>query len=167
LPRKSAAWSAQRRDLAQRIASIVYGVIAVTTTDLVVQPDNFRYREAVEGALLIGLAMMVTRMFVAHRHARSRDPEASADRPGRRDPERFDAGDAVSGIGGGCLAAASFTAIRPIMLLDVIFYAGIASIFAIGFLSRYILDRQLWLALLRGAQWTILSLILLAAKIFY
>ena len=165
MARKSAAWSAQRRALAQRIASVVYGVIAITTADLVVQPDNFRHREAVEGALLIGLAMTVTRTFV---RIVTRESETGAHLPAAQAGAiltdsmlvmLFPAAAALA------IAAASFTAVRPVLLLDVVLYAGMASIFAIGFLSRYILDRELWPALSRGGLWTILSLILLAAKV--
>jgi len=164
---KSVAWSAQRRDLAQRIASVVYGVIAITTADLVVQPDNFRPREAVEGALLIGLAMTVTRTFV---RIVTRETETGKHLPIAQagailsDSMLVMLFPTAAALG---IAAASFTAARSILLLDAIFYAGIASIFAIGFLSRYILDHQLWPALSRGGQWTILSLILLAAKWYY
>lgn len=54
----------QRRAKAPLIASILYGVIAIMTVDLAVQPDRLRYSDAVLGVLLIGLAMAMTRLFV-------------------------------------------------------------------------------------------------------
>jgi hypothetical protein len=50
--------------MAPRIASVLYGVIAIMTVDLAVQPDRLRYSEAVLGVLLVGLAMAMTRLFV-------------------------------------------------------------------------------------------------------
>jgi hypothetical protein len=46
--------------MAPRIASILYGVIAIMTVDLAVEPDRLRYFEAVLGVLLIGLAQEFT-----------------------------------------------------------------------------------------------------------
>jgi len=57
-------WSEQRRIKAQRVAAVLYGVIAIMTAELVLQPDKFGYAEAAIGSLLIGFAMTVTRIFV-------------------------------------------------------------------------------------------------------
>src|SRR5262249_2474670 len=54
----------QRQALAQRIAAALYGVIAIMTAELAVEPGQLSYLEAVLGALLVGLAMMTTRVFV-------------------------------------------------------------------------------------------------------
>src|SRR5262245_35623004 len=56
--------STQRQVLAQRIAAALYGVIAIMTAELAVEPGQLSYLEAVLGALLVGLAMMTTRVFV-------------------------------------------------------------------------------------------------------
>jgi hypothetical protein len=60
----SANWSEQRRAKAPAIASVLYGVVAIMTVDLAVQPDRLRYTGAILGVLLIGLAMALTRLFV-------------------------------------------------------------------------------------------------------
>lgn len=43
--------------MAPRIASVLYGVIAIMTADLIVEPDRLKYAESTWGVLLIGLAM--------------------------------------------------------------------------------------------------------------
>jgi hypothetical protein len=62
------------------------------------------------------------------------------------------------------VAAAFQSAIQSALLLDAILYLGIVAVFIIGFLSSYVLDRVIRLALSRGGLWTLLILVLLAAK---
>jgi uncharacterized membrane protein len=49
-------------------------------------------------------------------------------------------------------------------LLDDILYVGMATVFVIGFLSSYILDRAFRPALRRAFAWLLLSVIIVAAK---
>ena len=51
------AWSEKRRLMAPRVAAVLYGVIAIVTADLILQPGKVTYAEAVLGALLIGFSM--------------------------------------------------------------------------------------------------------------
>jgi hypothetical protein len=60
----AANWSEQRRATVPLIASVLYGVVAVMTVDLAAQPERLSYSDAVLGALLIGLATAMTRLFV-------------------------------------------------------------------------------------------------------
>ena len=46
--------------MAPRIASVLYGVIAIMTADLIVEPDRLKYAESTWGVLLIGLAMTLS-----------------------------------------------------------------------------------------------------------
>ena len=57
-------WSKKRRLMAPRVAAVLYGVIAIVTADLILQPGKVTYAEAAVGALLIGFAMTVTHVFV-------------------------------------------------------------------------------------------------------
>ena len=82
--------------MAPRIASVLYGVIAIMTVDLAVQPDRLRYSEAVLGVLLIGLAMAMTRLFV---RVVTKEAEIGAHLPIKEfwhPPTRVDVGDVVS-----------------------------------------------------------------------
>ena len=64
MPDSSANWSEQRRAMSPRIASVLYGVIAIMTVDIVVEVDRLKYAESTWDVLLIGLAMTITRIFI-------------------------------------------------------------------------------------------------------
>jgi hypothetical protein len=51
-----------------------------------------------------------------------------------------------------------------LVLLDIILYLGVVAVFAIGFSSSYVLDRDIRLGLTRGAAWVVMALVLVAAK---
>ena len=157
-------WSQQRRIAAQHVASVLYGVIAIMTADLAAQPGKFGYTEAGLGVLLIGLAMTITRLFVK---VVIKETELGA----HLSVAEFAAlmRDSlwvmlfpvitVALIIVGALATAEWKA-----LLDDILYVGMGTVFAIGFLSSYILDRVFRLALRRAFAWLLLSVIIVAAK---
>jgi hypothetical protein len=54
----------QRRITAKRVAAILYGVISIMTAELSVQGGEFGHAETALGALLVGFAMTVTRIFI-------------------------------------------------------------------------------------------------------
>ncbi len=150
--------------MAPRIASVLYGVVAVITVDLAVQPDRLAYVEATSGILLIGLAMTMTRIFV---RVVTKEAEIGAHLRMRE----------FLAIGSDSLlvmlfpvftalliVVAALVTARWVILLDVILYFGMVSVFAIGFLSSYILDRNIRPALSRGVIWLLLTLILVAVK---
>jgi len=64
------------------------------------------------------------------------------------------------------IVVAAFTTTRWTVLLDVILYFGMATVFVIGFLSSYILDREIRPALSRDTGWLLMSLALVLAKTF-
>jgi hypothetical protein len=157
-------WSKQRQATAQRVAAVLYGVVAIMTAELSVQPGEFGYAEAALGALVVGLAMTVTRIFV---EVVKKDTEIGAHLPIHkagaivRDSALvmlFPAATALL-----ILVAAMVTA-RWTVLLDVILYVGMAAVFASGFVSSYVLDREIRPALERGTVWLLLSVVLLGAK---
>ncbi len=160
----SPAWSQRRAARANLVASVLYGVIAIMTAELAVEPGEVSYDEAALGALLIGLAMMLTRFFV---DLVKKETELHAH----------------IGLGGaGALLCISlpvlgFPTLVAAMLLfaprlgldwgaliDLVLYLSIATVFPLGFGSSYVLDGKPGPALLRGIFWTLLSLVLFAAK---
>ena len=164
MAKSSENWSKQRRIIAPRIASVLYGVIAIMTVDLAVQPDRLAYAEAASGVLLIGLAMTMTRIFV---RVVTKEAEIGAHLAMRE----------FGAIGSDSLlvmlfpiitalliVAAALVTARWVVLLDVILYFGMAAVFVIGFSSSYILDREIRPALSRGVVWLLLTLVIVAAK---
>jgi hypothetical protein len=157
-------WSEQRRVIAQRVASVLYGVVAILTAELATQPGQLDYGEGALGALLVGLAMTVTRIFV---EVVKKETEIGAHLG-------FSKSAALIGDSLLVMVFPVFTALmivvggllktRSGLLLDVIFYVSDVSVFIVGFVSSYILDRKLGLALVRGTVWLMLALVLLAAK---
>ena len=157
-------WSKKRRLMAPRVAAVLYGVIAIVTADLILQPGKVTYAEAAVGALLIGFAMTLTHVFVK---VVTKEAEIGAHLPIAKigtiiqDSLFVMAFPTITML---VVAAASQSAMQSTILLDAIFYLGIAAVFTIGFLSSYVLDREIRLALSRGGLWTLLILVLLAAK---
>jgi len=151
--------------MAPRVASVLYGVIAIITVDLAVDPaDRPHYGETAFYVLLVGVAMTMTRIFV---ELVTKEAEVGAHLSIRTSGEIvrdaslvmvFPVLTAVEIVG-----AALATARWP-TLLDFVLYTGFAAVFLIGFLSSYILDRDMGLALRRGGAWLVLLLALVAVK---
>ncbi len=162
----SANWSEQRRAIAPRIASVLYGVIAIMTVDVAVQPDRLRYSEAVLGVLLIGLAMAMTRLFV---RLVTKEAEIGAHLPIKESATLLRESMLVMlfpSITALLILLAAWTTTRWLILLDIILYFGVAAVFVIGFSSSYVLDRGIRLGLTRGAVWVLMSLALVGIKKF-
>jgi hypothetical protein len=155
----SANWSEQRRVMAPRIASVLYGVVAIMTVDLVVEPDRLKYAESTWGVLLIGLAMTITRIFV---RVVTREAEIGAHLS--MNEYGAIARDSMLVMLFPVVTALLIATTRWVFLLEIILYLSAAAVFLIGFLSRCILDRDIRLALLRGAVWVFMTLVLVAVK---
>ena len=160
----SQSWSQQRRTTAQRISATLYGVVAIMSAELAVKPGAYDYAEVAVGALLVGLAVTATKIFV---ELVKKETEIGAHLPvGKvgaivRDSLMvllFPLAVAVA-----IMVAALITA-RWVELLDLILYCGMATVFAIGFLSSYILDDEVRPAATRGVLWLLLSVVLVVAK---
>lgn len=163
--KSSENWSEQRRVMAPRIASILYGVIAIITVDLAVDPaDRPHYGETALYVLLVGIAMTMTLIFVK---LVAKEAEVGAHLSIRtsgeivRDASLVMAFPMLTAVE--IVAAAMATARWP-TLLDLILYEGFAAVFLIGFLSSYILERNIKLGLQRGGTWLVLLLALVAVK---
>jgi hypothetical protein len=150
--------------MAPRIASVLYGVIAIMTVDLAVQPDRLRYSEAVLGVLLIGLAMAMTRLFV---RVVTKEAEIGAHLPMKESATLICESMLVMlfpSIAALLILLAAWTTTRWPLLLDVILYFGVVAVFVIGFSSSYVLDRNIRQALARGTVWVLMALALVALK---
>jgi hypothetical protein len=156
--------SEQRQIRAHRVAATLYGVIAIMTAELAVQPSEFSYTEAALGALLTGFAMTVTHIFV---EVVKKETEIGTHLPiGKagaimRDSLLVMLFPATTAI---LIVVAALTTARWTILLDAVLYLGMVTVFMTGFLSSYLLGRRIQAALLRGTGWLLLSLVLVAAK---
>ena len=162
--RASENWSQQRGTAARHIASVLYGVVAIMTADIVAQPDRLTYHGAVLIVFLIGFAMATTHLFV---HVVTKETERRA---------HLAAGEFAGlvrdsawvllfpAITAGLIVIGALVALEWKALLEDILYVGMATIFMTGFWSSYILDRNLRLALRRAIVWLLLSAVLTAAK---
>lgn len=164
MAQSSENWSERRRLMAPRIASALYGVIAIMTVDLAVQPGKLTYFEAASGALLIGLAMTMTRMFVI---VVTKEAEIGAQLPLRklgaigRDASLVMLFPVVTVL---LIGVAALVTTRWVILLELILYFSMAAVFLIGFSSSYVLNREIRPALSRGAVWLLLAVVLVALK---
>ena len=151
--------------MAPRVASVLYGVIAIITVDLAVEPaDRPHYGETALYVLLVGVAMTMTRIFV---ELITKEAEIGAHLSVRtsgeivRDASLVMVFPVLTAV---LIVAAALATARWTMLLDIVLYFGIAAVFLIGFLSSYILDRAIGLGLRRGGAWVMLLLALVAVK---
>ena len=144
--------------------TVLYGVIAIVTADLILQPDRLTYAEAAIGALIIGFVMTATHIFVK---VVTKEGEIGAHlRLAQAGAIAYDSilvmlFPVVTAL---VIGAASLTTMPSARLLDAILYLGIIAVFAVGFLSSYTLDREIRPALSRGALWMLLIFVLLGAK---
>ena len=164
MPKLSENWSERRRTWAPRIAAVLYGVIAIMMVDLAVSPDRLTYVDATNGVLLVGIAMTLTRLFV---RIVTREAEIGTHLP----MKEWGAATLDSvlvmlfpALAASVIACAALATTKWTMLLNVILYFGVVAIFIIGFMSSYILDRNIRLGLTRGAFWALLALALVAIR---
>lgn len=162
--KSSQNWSQQRGIAAQHVASILYGVIAIMTADLAAKSGKFGYIETGVGALIIGIAMTITHLFVkvVAKETEFGTHLSVAEYAAVVRESLWVMLFPVISVAltiGGALATADWE-----VLLDDILYVGMGTVFVIGFLSSYILDRKYGPALRRGFAWLLLSVIIVAAK---
>jgi hypothetical protein len=158
------SWSVERRLAAQRVSAILYGVISIMTAELSVQGDEFGYAETALGALLVGFAMTVTRIFIELVKKETEiGAHVSIGKSGEimRDSVLVMLFPAMTAL---LVVVAALTTVKWSILLDFLLYLGMATVFVVGFLSSYVLDREIRPALLRGVGWLFLSLVLVVAK---
>jgi hypothetical protein len=134
------------------------------TAELSVQGDEFGYGETALGALLVGFAMTVTRIFIelvkketeigAHLSIRMSGPIV-------RDSALVMLFPAMTAL---LVLVAALTTAKWSILLGFLLYLGMATVFVVGFLTSYVLDREIRPAFLRGFGWLLLSLVLVLAK---
>jgi hypothetical protein len=164
MPQASKIWSKQRQAAARRVAAILYGVVAVMTAEITVQPGELGHAQAALGALLVGLAMMVTRVFV---EVVKKETEMGARLPISKAGAILNDSLLVMVFPGATallIIIAARTTAQWQILLDLVLYLGMTTVAIVGFSSSYMLDRQIRPALARGSAWLLLSLVLVAAK---
>jgi hypothetical protein len=165
MAKSSENWSERRRTMAPRVTSVLYGVIAVISVDLAYQPgERADYGEAAWYILLLGIAMTLTRAFVT---MVSKESEIGAHLPVSGyvtivlDSMLVMVFPVVTDL---VIGAAALSTAKWPMLLNVVLYFGILAVFLVGFLSSYILDRNIRLGLTRGFAWAIFIAALVALK---
>ncbi len=160
------AWSERRREIANRVAAALYGVVAILTAELAIEPGEVSFVEAAVGVLLVGLVMVLTRFFVD------------------LVKKETELGSHIDLRNAGALLRASYYALAfPVLtaaviliaaalglrwraLIDLVAYLSIGAVFLLGFGSSYVLDDKPVPALLRAVTWTALGLVLFVAKKF-
>jgi hypothetical protein len=156
--------SKQRGIAAQRVAAVLFGVVAIMTAELAMQPIEFGYAETALGAFLAGLAMTMTRIFV---EVVKKETEIGSHLPIRkagaivRDSLFVMLFPAATAL---VIVAAALSTARWTVVLDLVLYLGIATVFVVGFLSSFLLDREIKPALSRALCWLLLNLVLVGAK---
>ena len=140
--------------MAPRIASVLYGVIAIMTADLIVEPDKLKYAESTTITRIF--VRVVTKEAEIGAHLRMKEYSAIV----------FDSLLVMlfPVITASLIVVAALVSTQWVFLLEIILYLCVSSVFVISFLSSYILDRDVLLALSRGVVWVSMTLVLMAVK---
>jgi hypothetical protein len=160
-----ASWSGPRKKLATAVASVLYGVIAIMSADLAYEPGRASRFAVAVGALLVGVAMALTHLFVnlvedetrLGSHVKSAGFQAIL-----RASLWVMAFPLLVAL---LVLAGQFIGLRAGLLADLLPYFSVATVTVLGFGSSYALDRRIAPALVRGVSWTLLSLVLFVAKL--
>ncbi len=155
---------ARPKAFGHEVASVLYGVIALMSADLVYRPGMITRYAAAGGAILVGLAMALTHAFVQMVESETgRGSHVSG-------PETIELVRSLLFVMAFPPAIAILVMISqffdlPIGVLDDLLpYISAATVLAVGIGSSYAVNRQWSPAFKRGVSWMLLSLVLLLAK---
>jgi len=157
-------WSESRKKYATGVASVLYGVIAIMSAELAYSPGQASRYAVAAGALIVGFAMSMTHTFVelvnieTQRGAHVGWHEASEL---LRSSLLVMAFPSVVAI---LIVVAQYLGLQQGALAVLLPYASVATVMVLGFGSSFVLDQRTVPALTRAASWTLLSLLLFAAK---
>ena len=155
-----------RHDRALLIAGTLYGVIAVLTALIAVQPGEVTTRDAIVGGLVLAGITIVSKFFI-ELSKKETELGARLNRPARRELWRESFPTAVFPLASVVVLGASHPlGIGQATAYNFIYYLGLATLFIAGFLSRYTADAKPSEAFSRGAVWLFLGLLILAGKKF-
>jgi hypothetical protein len=155
-----------RRLIAQDTSATFYGILATLSAALAARADQFTVKEAVIGAMFIGLVGMTNRCFM---EALKKETELGRHLAWEETPALlrqsalallFPAVSAAT-IGLGSLFGMTLKA-----GLEAIYYLGVLMAFISVFLSSFVLDQRIFPALRRGSIWAALTILLLIARKF-
>ena len=155
-----------RHDRALLIAGTLYGVIAVLTALVAVQPGEVTTRDAIVGGFVLAGITIVSKFFI-ELSKRETELGARLNQTARRELWRESFPTAVFPLASVVVLGASYPlGIGQAAAYNFIYYLGLAALFVAGFLSRYTADAKTSEAFSRGAVWLFLGLLILAGKKF-
>lgn len=155
-----------RHDRALLIAGTLYGVIAVLTALIAVQPGEVATRDAMVGGLVLGAITVMSKFFI-ELSKKETELGARLNQPARHELWRESFPTAVFPLAAVVVLGTTHPfGIGQAAAYNFIYYLGLATLFVAGFLSRYTADAKPSEALSRGAVWLFLGLLILAGKKF-
>lgn len=155
-----------RHDRALLIAGTLYGVIAVLTALIAVQPGEVTTWDAMVGGLVLAAITVMSKFFI-ELSKKETELGARIDLSARRELWRESFPTAVFPLAAVVVLGATHPlGIGQAAAYNFIYYLGLATLFVAGFLSRYTADAKPTEAVSRGAVWLFLGLLILAGKKF-
>jgi hypothetical protein len=160
----SPAWSKRRKAAANGVASVLYGVVAIMSAELGIQPGDLTPLQGAIGAVLVGLAMALTRLFV---EVVKQETELGSH-------VRIWEGLDILRVSllamvfptavGAWILIGTLLGVRRGFFVEALPYVSELTVFTLGFGSSFVLDGRVKPAFLRAVSWALLSLVLFAAK---
>jgi hypothetical protein len=142
----------------------LYGAVAIMSAELGFIPGRITPYEAATGALLVGLAMALTRTFV---EIVKQETEIGSHMASSEVRSLLGNSLLVMAFPGGVsvmVVLGALLQLRTGTVADAVPYISMITVLFLGFGSSYVLDRAPLPALLRGVSWTLLCLVLFVAK---
>jgi len=157
-------WSESRKKFANGVASVLYGVIAIMSADLAYEPGIASRYAVAAGALLVGLAMSMTHMFVELVDSETQRGAHVGLHEARELLRSSLLVMTFPGFVAALVLVAQLLGLQQGTLAKLLPYLSVATVMILGFGSSFVLDRRTIPAMTRAAAWTLLSLVLFAAK---
>jgi hypothetical protein len=143
-------WTSRRKVFGHEVASVLYGVIALMSADLVYRPGMMTRYAAAGGAILVGLAMALTHAFVQMVESETgRGSQVSV-------PETIELVRSSLFVMAFPAAVAILVVIGQFLDLEIgvldecLPFISVATVLAVGFGSSYALNREWGPAIKRG-----------------
>jgi hypothetical protein len=156
--------TATRRQIVNDTSATFYGILATLSAALPARADQLTVREAVLGAMIVGLVGFANRWFM---DALKRETELGRHIAWEEAPALLRQNIAAllfPAIGAAIIGLGTHVGVTLASGLEAVLYLGVLMAFISVFLSSFVLDQRILPALRRGSIWAALTILLLLVR---